>query len=200
MTMVDVIRHYDLLIDEGNDPVHDPMELRAYMDKWDGAAFQRALALDGSQSVLEIGVGTGRLAMRIAPECRSYTGIDVSPKTIVRAKENLAQLSNVALVCCDFLAGEINASFDVICSTLTFMHIADKVTAVRRIAALLTPGGRVVISLDKNQAEYIDYGLRCVRVYPDDPKQMEALMQAAGLTVLPGIETEYAHIIVAERR
>jgi hypothetical protein len=37
-------------------------------------------------------------------------------------------------------------------------------------------------------------------VYPDDPKQMEALMQAAGLTVLPGIETEFAHIIVAERR
>ena len=106
----------------------------------------------------------------------------------------------MALVCCDFLAGEINASFDVICSTLTFMHIADKVTAVRRIAALLTPGGRVVISLDKNQAEYIDYGLRCVRVYPDDPKQMEALMQAARLTVLPGIETEFAHIIVAERR
>lgn len=35
----DVIKHYDLLIDEGNDPVHDSEPLREYMDKWDGQAF-----------------------------------------------------------------------------------------------------------------------------------------------------------------
>lgn len=27
----DVVRHYDLLIDENNDPVHDPEPLRDYM-------------------------------------------------------------------------------------------------------------------------------------------------------------------------
>ena len=35
----DVIQHYDLLIDESNDPVHDPKPLRDYMDKWDGQSF-----------------------------------------------------------------------------------------------------------------------------------------------------------------
>ena len=31
----DVIRHYDLLIEENNDPVRDPKPLKDYMDKWD---------------------------------------------------------------------------------------------------------------------------------------------------------------------
>ena len=29
-------KHYDLLIDENNDPFHDVDELKAYMDTWDG--------------------------------------------------------------------------------------------------------------------------------------------------------------------
>ena len=35
----DVIIHYDLLIDEGQDPVCDPPLLQEYMNKWDGELF-----------------------------------------------------------------------------------------------------------------------------------------------------------------
>ncbi len=35
----DVISYYDTLIDQNNDPVHDPEPLKAYMDKWDGQVF-----------------------------------------------------------------------------------------------------------------------------------------------------------------
>lgn len=31
--------HYDLLMQEGNDPVNDPPILQDYMDKWDGQPF-----------------------------------------------------------------------------------------------------------------------------------------------------------------
>lgn len=65
----DIICHYDLLIDENNDPVHDPKPLQDYMDKWDGQAFIGQMQLDISKTVLEIGVGTGRLAVRVAPLC-----------------------------------------------------------------------------------------------------------------------------------
>ena len=64
---MDVIEHYDKLIDEGNDPFLDPKPLRDYMDKWDGQRFIDALSLDKTKSVLEIGVGTGRLAVRVIP-------------------------------------------------------------------------------------------------------------------------------------
>lgn len=78
--MNDIARHYDKLIENNQDPVHDPEPLKKYMDKWDGQGFIDRMKLDKTKSVLEIGVGTGRLAVRIAPECRSFTGIDISEK------------------------------------------------------------------------------------------------------------------------
>ena len=66
--------HYDALIDENNDPFRDPPLLAAYMDKWDGQAFVDLVAPNSRESVLEIGVGTGRLAARVAPRCRMLCG------------------------------------------------------------------------------------------------------------------------------
>ena len=80
--MRDVIDHYNKLIDENNDPARDPEPLRAYMDKWDGQEFIESMQLDKDRSVLEIGIGTGRLAMRVAPMCKNLCGIDISEKTI----------------------------------------------------------------------------------------------------------------------
>ena len=77
--MWQVVRHYDLLIEENNDPFRDPPELQKYMSGWDGDAFWDALALDPSQSVLEIGVGTGRLAAQVAPRCGRLTGMSALP-------------------------------------------------------------------------------------------------------------------------
>ncbi|MBQ8619006.1 MAG: class I SAM-dependent methyltransferase [Clostridia bacterium] len=195
-----VIRHYELLIDEENDPVRDPEPLRAHMDLWDGEPFLDALALDGGQDVLEIGIGTGRLAIRTASLCRHLTGIDLSPKTIARAGENLSACPDVTLLCGDFMTHDFPQSFDVIYSSLTFMHIADKRGAAERIAALLAPGGRAVISLDKDRSDVIDYGTRQIAVCPDTPEALEAHLRAAGLTVQARIERPFAWIVTATRK
>ena len=39
MKIINAAKHYDLLIEERNDPVHDPEPLKAYMNKWDGQKF-----------------------------------------------------------------------------------------------------------------------------------------------------------------
>ena len=95
-------RHYDLLIDENNDPFRDPAQLQEYMEQWDGKAFLDALKLTGKENVLEIGIGTGRIAAKAAPQCMHLTGIDFSVKTIERAKENLKEFPNISLICDDF--------------------------------------------------------------------------------------------------
>lgn len=41
--------------------------------------------------------------------------------------------------------------------------------ASKKIAELLSPGGRFVLSIDKNQDEYIDTGISRIKVYPDIP-------------------------------
>ena len=195
-----VAAHYDILIAEGNDPVHDPEPLKVYMDKWDGQKFIDKMKLDSTKSVLEIGVGTGRLAARVAPLCKIFCGVDVSPKTIERAGENLAGIQQVALICGDFLTCEFTQHFDVIYSSLTFMHIVEKQKAVRKVAGLLAPGGRFILSIDKNISDYLDMGTRKVKIYPDTPDATKTYIQAAGLTVLKQFETECAAIFVAQKK
>ena len=195
----DIIHHYDLLIDEGNDPVHDPEPLREYMDKWDGQAFIDKMELNKNKSVLEIGVGTGRLAVRIAPLCGEFYGVDISSKTIERTKENLAEFEYVRLSCADFLSYEFDGTFDVVYSSLTFMHIEDKQKAINKVAALLKDSGKFVLSIDKNQERFIDTGTRKITVFPDAPEEMKTYIANSGLLLLEHYETEFAHIFVATK-
>lgn len=194
-----VIEHYDLLIDENNDPVHDPKPLRDYMDKWDGQVLLGKMGLNKEKKVLEIGVGTGRLGVRVAPLCSQFVGIDISPKTITRAKENLNVFGNITLICDDFLKHTFSETFDVIYSSLTFMHIEEKQTAINRVAGLLNDGGKFVLSIDKNQDELIDTGTRKITVFPDTPEKTASYIDNAGLELLEKIETEFAYIFVAEK-
>ncbi len=192
-------RHYDLLIAEGNDPVLDPPALAAYMDGWDGPEFLRLLALTGTERILEIGIGTGRLALRVAPRCRHLTGIDLSSATLERAAQHLSHLPNVTLFHGDFVTLDIPAPFDVIYSSLTLLHIRNKAAAVCKMAELLSPGGRLVLSLDKGRASHLTFGERRLRVYPDAPEDIARLMEAAGLTIQSITEIERAWLIKAAR-
>ena len=192
-----VIEHYDLLIGENNDPVHDPKPLRDYMDKWDGQAFIDKMELDKNKSVLEIGVGTGRLAVRVASLCEKFCGIDISPKTIKRAKENLAEYRNVKLICGDFLSYKFDSKFDVIYSSLTFMHIEAKKKAINKVATLLKDGGKLFLSIDKNQSGVIDTGTRMIKIYPDNADAITKYIKAAGLTILNQYDTEFAQIFIS---
>ena len=155
--MKEVIKYYDFLIDDGNDPVLDAIELRQYMDKWDGQVFIDLLELNLSKSVLEIGVGTGRLAVKVAPKVKSFCGIDISPKTVERAKQHLSQ-TNAKLVCGDFLTYEFSETFDTVYSSLTFMHLKNKEQAIKNVYKLLKGKGKFILSIDKNQGKVIDYG------------------------------------------
>ena len=145
------------------------------------------------------GIGTGRLAMRVCDKCRHFTGIDISPKTVQRAKANLQRFENTDLIYGDFLTYLFSDRFDIIYTSLTFMHIQDKQAAIRRVAHLLKPSGRFVLSIDSNQQAEIDYGNRRIKVYPDTPDEITALIVEAGLTIEKQFETEYAVIFLATK-
>ena len=199
LSYINTLNHYDALIDENNDPVHDPAPLKAHMDKWDGEVFVEALQLSPDKSVLEIGVGTGRLAIRVCDKCGSFTGIDISPKTIERASQNLQGFANTDLICGDFLTYPFSDKFDIIYSSLTFMHIQDKQAAIQRATSLLKPVGQCVLSIDKNQQAEIDYGNRRIKVYPDTPEEISTLLKKCKLTIEKQFETEYAVIFAARK-
>ncbi|MEC9484517.1 MAG: class I SAM-dependent methyltransferase [Candidatus Izemoplasma sp.] len=85
--MSKIMKHCDMLIEENNDPFYDSIEMKEHIKKWDGQSFLNAMKLDPTKTVLEVGVGTGRIATNVVPFCRSFTGIDFSEKTIERAKK-----------------------------------------------------------------------------------------------------------------
>ena len=196
----EVINHYDALIDENNDPVRDPEPLKKYMDGWDGELFIKALHLSKEKAVFEIGVGTGRLAVRVAPLCKDFTGIDLSSKTILRAREKLLNCNNVNLICGNFLEFDFGQAFDIIYSSLTFLHIKEKQTAINKVYSLLNAGGRFVLSIDKNQDKYIDFGKRKLAVYPDNPDNIKSCLKQAGFDFEEMSEAEFAYIFTAIKR
>jgi SAM-dependent methyltransferase len=51
--------------------------------------------------VLDIGCGIGRIERALAPEIRSITGIDVSPRMIAEARARCRSLGNIAFTCVD---------------------------------------------------------------------------------------------------
>ena len=199
--MENLIRHYDRLVEENNDPFRDPPALREYMNRWDGDAFLSLLALTPEARVLEIGVGTGRLAARVLPRCAHLTGIDCSPRSLERCRENLPDSDRLTLVSGDFLTWYSPEKFDRIYSSLTFWHFPDKRAAIRKAASLLAPGGRLALSLSK----VCEKSLRCfddleIPLYPDDPITATSLLRETGLSPLPLRETDFAWLVAAEAK
>ena len=196
---MDVKKHYDMLIDEDNDPFRDPPILQEYMNKWDGEIFLDALKLDKKKNVLEIGIGTGRIAAKTAPHCLNLTGIDISPKTVERAKDNLKDHPNISFICDDFYRHQFEDTFDIIYSSLTMMHFEDKKEVISKVDKLLNKNGIFCLSIDKDQGEYIDMQTRKIKIFPDTCENIVSLIEETDMTVSDVFETENAYIIVSNK-
>lgn len=198
---MNTIEHYDNLIDENNDPVRDPDILKEHMDKWDGKKFIDALELSKNKTVLEIGIGTGRIAVKTAPHCAKLYGIDVSSMTIERVKENLAFTDNIEYILADYLEYDFNIKFDTVYSSLTLLHIKHKQAFFDKVFSDLKANGRFILSIDDdNQDNYLDMGTYKVRVYPDNPFDTKNGLLKAGFFIEDIIKIECAHIFVCKKQ
>lgn len=174
--------HYDRLAGMGND-INDPPEALEYMSRWDGPPFWSAVGDSRGKDVLEIGIGTGRIARRILEHgCRSLTGLDVSPMTIEAAESQLSGFENIELILADITEFCQPGSFDTACSVLTFMHIQDKVTALWNIVKCLRPGGHLVLSIS-NASDSFDFGEWMIPLFPWAPERYAEALGSMGCEV-----------------
>ncbi len=139
--------------------------------------------MSSEKVVLEVGIGTGRVAQNVLDiGCNHLTGIDISPKTIARAKENLlGRYGNVELLLQDISNYRMANHFDLVYSVLTFMHIEDKEKALYNIVYSLKPGGDVVLSISR-QSKWLDYG-RKVKLFPEGPEFYIELLEKLSCNV-----------------
>jgi ubiquinone/menaquinone biosynthesis C-methylase UbiE len=101
--------------------------------------------------VLDVGCGTGSLALRLAPSAATVHGLDISSE-MIRIARGKAQVEPAANVC--FHVGSFDASFDLfepesldgVCAYSLLHLLQDRPAALGRIHRLLKPGGFFVSS------------------------------------------------------
>lgn len=198
--MEDVKMHYDKLIDLNNDPFNDSDELREYMKKWDGEIFIKSMELDESKRVLEVGIGSGRIAKDVAPCCKSLVGIDLSKKTIDVAMHNLKDFDNVSYIADDFIKHKFKINFDVVYSSLTLMHFENKEEFHNKVFSVLKEGGLYCLSIDKNQNGFIDMGDYKLKIFPDSKYSTQQDILSSNFEILKIIETEFAFLFITKKK
>lgn len=145
----------------GRDPTADPSTPAGYgdafadvYDTWyptigdEASCVETLISLAGSSKVLELGVGTGRLALPLARHGLDVVGVDASAAMLrqLRAKQDGTR---VALVQADMADPALQGRFGlVLIAYNTLFNLPDRSSqqrCLRSAARLLAPTGRLVI-------------------------------------------------------
>ena len=133
-------------------------EVRSYDDEIGKGINQRdnckeivdALGIKATDSVLEIGTATGRLAIDLADVCEHVCAIDISESMLAYAREKAKKLGkdNVAFIRAGFLSFQCEENtLDAVITKFALHHLPDhwKFVAVKRLYDMLRPGGKLFL-------------------------------------------------------
>ncbi|MCA9856811.1 MAG: class I SAM-dependent methyltransferase [Dehalococcoidia bacterium] len=116
----------------------------------DASFYERLVELHG-QRVLELGIGTGRIATPLAEAGAKVTGVDVSAGMLEVARERAGGLP-ITFVEGDIRAVKLRGRFDIVIAPLgTLQHMetpSDFVAALETMARHLAEGGIAVIDVE----------------------------------------------------
>ena len=96
------------------------------------------------RSLLELGCGSGRWGLALAPQLERYHGVDMSPAQVEIARAALP--ANATVSCSDVRAFETNDRFDIVYLSGLIQYLAeeDALALLRSVGGWLKPGGLVV--------------------------------------------------------
>lgn len=112
------------------------------------AALAKFAVVQAGESVLDVGCGTGVVAVTAARLGARVRGLDLSPVLLERAKQN----ASTAGVEIEFTEGDVealpyqDASFDAVLSQFGHMFAPRPQVAVSEMLRVLKPGGRIAFS------------------------------------------------------
>jgi ubiquinone/menaquinone biosynthesis C-methylase UbiE len=128
--------------------------------------------LHTTDTVLELGCGSGLFTRSLAVRCAQLIAADIEPQYVAETKAKTVGVTNIEYLRADASMLPLPAaSVDVIVLISTLPEIPDSVLALRECVRVLKPGGRIVISEELFEPEYVP------------PAITERWAQAAGLKI-----------------
>jgi trans-aconitate methyltransferase len=106
------------------------------------------LTLNGSESVLDVGCGDGKITADFAEALPhgQVIGIDRSPEMIAYANETYSTQSNLSFACVDARALTFSNQFDLIFSNAVLHWVDDHPAFLNGASRALKPNGRLITS------------------------------------------------------
>jgi ubiquinone/menaquinone biosynthesis C-methylase UbiE len=127
----------------------DPVEARVGLQRERAAALAARLEvwlapLQGTESVLDAGCGTGALANALAPFVGEVVGVDADPAFLEAARRD-------APPTCSFVEGDVAAlpfgygTFDIVGCLRVLHHVRRPELVVSELVRVTRPGGRILV-------------------------------------------------------
>jgi ubiquinone/menaquinone biosynthesis C-methylase UbiE len=121
-----------------------------------GIALAKAY-LHPNMTVADVGAGTGFVAAGLAPLVKRVHVLDGSPEMLAVARQNLAAFANVNFHLAESLTLPLETGhLDAVFANMYLHHCPAPQAAIREMARLLRPGGRLIITdLDTHTREWM---------------------------------------------
>ena len=130
---------------------------------------------------IDLGCGTGLAAAAFAREVDHFTGIDLSPRMIERARLTGLYAELEVADMAQGLCGKPDAGADLILAADAMVYVADLAPVLREVSRVLVKGGLLAFTLETHGGDgvILGHGLR----YAHGAAHVRAAVAAAGLTL-----------------
>jgi len=191
-------------------PGADPVKGSELVDYWNHNSAYHPLILSVARElhgdVLDVGCGEGLLVERLADVSRSVTGVDRDERAVRQAQVRTAGLTNATVMEADFMEIEVPPDFYDLITLVAVLHHLDLESALQRSAAMLRPGGQLLVvglAANKSVGDYVRSALllpvvrlmsrihretRSVQVVALRPRECFADVERTARQVLPGVQ------------
>lgn len=196
---------------EGAHRAHEPRDRRRRLSAdaaalWSGAAYERVagllapvhervvetLAIQAGERVLDIGTGTGAVAVRAARAGGEVVGLDVAADQLAKARPAIDEAGvDVELVEADCQEMPFpDARFDVVASVFGFIFAPDHTRSGAEAGRVCRPGGRLALTA-WTYDEFSFVGDRLGRPYPPGEDAREWSKEAHARERLPDFDLRF---------
>jgi len=138
--------------------------------------------IEPTDTVLEIGCGSGLFTRSLATRCATLIAHDLEPRYVAQTKAKLSDLSNVDYLVGDARELQLDGVADVIVLISVLPEIPSPLLALEACKRALKSGGRIVIGEELFEPEYVT------------SNEIDAYARAVGLDVVERHGNAWAYL------